>query len=470
MDCREDVCRREIKRNGLFLAELAEEIQLTEDFSTDTPKKLAMLVGETSRLLAESISTAPVDSLRELNVFLSRITTHLRYVERAKIIQTPWSVIRTVEHFFKEQTQNKADFIIRPTWSYNYSLIGEFWKFYKNILSCWSWFPLNELKRRLKDSANFNDNDSIYCISFPRTEQLNCLLHANWGHEVGHILAGKWIEDKFPILWNRVEPVISKKIRDSIVGNPPPVDPLFKDLAILDLTATQTLAAMEVAKCGITELLCDIIGVHLFGASALCSAFEFSSRFLLDVSPLQCDYYPPWRYRIREMMEYCKKDLEALRAVKDSEVFLPFLNWLDEAKKVASTNEDTTEIDSKTVTREAYEFIRSHWNSIKSDAISLLPAGSVKPYSLSARHEIIRNLIKRLESSVPPNEICNLSDSPAGLQDIISSSWIYKIECISCDSSWGDSDDFDLLFRLVLKGIESSQIHRQWGSKLTGTS
>lgn len=463
MDSREDVCRREIKRNCVFLSELAEEIQLTEDFSTETPTKLARLVGETARLLAECVSVAPADSLGEINVFLGKITAHLRYVERAKILQTPWSVIRTVEYFFKDQTRSTADFIIRPTWSYNYSLIGDFWSFYREILGGWSWFPLDRLKR----AAKLGDDDAIYCVSFPRTEQLNCLLHANWGHEVGHIIAGKWIEENFPALWKSVEPAISKKIHDSIVVSPPPVDPLFKDIAILDLTASQTLAAMEVAKRGITELLCDVIGVHLFGVSALCAAFEFSARYLLDVSPLQCDYYPPWRYRIREMIAYCESDLKALRTVGDPRVFSPFLGWLDEARKVSSTDQDLIEIGSKTVTREAYQFIKANWDSIKREAIAMLPAASARPYSLTEKAARIRGLIGRLESSVPPNETSHLG-TPADLQDIIASSWVYKMARISGDLSWGTADDFDLMFRLVLKGIESSQIQKHWGSKLAG--
>ena len=459
----ETIRRRELRRYAFFLCELADKVQLTEDFTTDTPIKLAKLIEESSRLLAECIQLIPPNNLQEVDDFLGKIAAHLRYVERAKVTQTPWSIIQTAEEFLKKQAGANSNFIIRPTWSYNYSLIGEFCEFYQIVLKCWSWFPLD----KLKNLVPFLSSETIYCISFPRTERQNCLLHTNWGHEVGHIIASRWMNAKFGNLWSSAEPDIRKRIEDEVRKNPPPVDPLFKEVAIHDVSSRKARTAMEAARTGLTELVCDIIGIHLFGPAALAAALEFAVRFELDASPLECDYYPPWRYRLRTMIDYCKDDLENHEGVGyPGDVITPFINWLREANNVVAIQNDVAVIKSKIETREAYDFIENNWKDIYVEVIESLPSDSSKPYRLYERPSIIESLVSRLQSMIPPNETEFLSNTPACLQDILTSAWVYKIQKIVQDNEWGTISDFSLLFRLVLKGCESSHIHSVWGKLL----
>ena len=84
----------------------------------------------------------PSQDLEGINTLLGFITPHLRYVERARISQTPWSIVQLAEQLFKLAANSKSHFIIRPLWAYNYSIIGEFVSAYRKSLSCWSWFPL----------------------------------------------------------------------------------------------------------------------------------------------------------------------------------------------------------------------------------------------------------------------------------------------------------------------------------------
>lgn len=460
----EKIRRRELRRYAFSLCELSEKVQLTEDFTTDTPKKLAKLIEESSRLLAECIQSIPSNNLQEVDDFLGKIAAHLRYVERAKVTETPWSVIQTAEEFLKKQAGANSNFIIRPTWSYNYSLIGEFCEFYQIVLKCWSWFPLD----KLNNLVPFLFSEAIYCISFPRTERQNCLLHTNWGHEVGHIIASRWIKANFEKLWRSAEPDIWKRIEVEVRRTPlPVVEPLFKEMVIHDAVSKKTRTAMEAAQAGLTELVCDIIGIHLFGPAALAAALEFAVRFELDASPLECDYYPPWRYRLRTMIDYCKDDLENNEEVGyPGGVITPFINWLREAKNVVAIQNDVAVIKSKIETREAYDFVEKYWKDICVEVIGLLPSDSSKPYRLYKRPSIIESLVSRLQSMIPPNETEFLSDTPACLQDILSSAWVYKIQKIVQDNEWGTTNDFNLLFRLVLKGCESSHIHSVWGKLL----
>lgn len=459
----EQIQRRELSRHTLFISKLADKVQLAEDFTTETPRKLANLITEISKLLGAFIQKAPAECLPKVNFFLVQMASHLRYVERARITQTPWSVVHATEYFLKHQVGSKSNFIIRPTWSYNYSIIGEFWDFYKTELKCWSWFPLVELKKKL----SFDDDETIYCISFPRIERQNCLLLVNWGHEVGHIFAAKWAETKFADMWTMVQEEIQKRIVKHIKKEPPPVDPLFKEVAINKLAARLTRKTMNTARSGLTELICDIIGVHLFGPSAFAANLEFASRYSLDVSPLDSDYYPPWRYRLRKMLSYCKEDLKDHPSdFYPGNVIRPFFKWLRQAKELTNLESDIQILEDSIATKEAYDFISSNFDNVIKQAISLLPSHSQKQYKLHERTIVIEKLVNRLHLGIPPNEVTNLSKNPSSLQDIISAAWIFKIESISKDDKWGKLEDLDVLFRLVLKACESSYIHKIWGPKL----
>jgi hypothetical protein len=302
----ERVRRRELLRCLVTLQQLADNVQFTEDFASETPEILARLIGVTAEVLAQRLeSNAPAQDLEQVNTVLAIITTHLRYVERARVAQTPWSIVQAAERLLKLAVGSNSHFIFRPAWAYNYSIIGEFVSAYRDFLSCWSWFPLPEWKARVR----LNDDECIYCISFPRIERTNCLLHANWGHEAGHILAARWVNTDFGAAWAADELGIKQRIEDHVKKTLPPVDPLFKEMAIQEAVAKQMRATMEAARQGLVELLCDRVGVHILGPSSLAATLEFAARFAMDVSPLQSSYYPPWRYRLRKMLQHCDPDL-----------------------------------------------------------------------------------------------------------------------------------------------------------------
>ena len=459
----ESVRRRELRRCSVALAQLANKIQVTEDFASDTPEKLAKVIRVTAELLGESLETiTPAQDLEHVNTILGIITSHLRYVERARVAQIPWSIIQSTEKLLKLVADPKGNFIIRPTWGYNYSIIGEFANFYREFLSCWPWFPFAKWEKLV----GFSQDESIYCISFPRIERMNCLLHSNWGHEVGHILAARWVNADFGAAWAKDEAKIKQEIEDHVNKNPPPIDPLFKAMAIQGIVANQMRATMEAAKQGLTELLCDRVGVHILGPSALAASMEFAARFAKDVSPLQSLSYPPWRYRLRKMLEHCEPDLN-----DHSEIGYPnsdikaFVEWLRLGQRLTASKGDLQVIESNVITRGAYRFIIAHWDEAALKVTSMLPSELAQPYRLHEHHAHICELVGRLRNGIPPNEISYLSEEPASMQDILAAAWTYKMDQIA-QSSWGTPDEYELLFQLVLKACETSYVHSEWGPKI----
>jgi hypothetical protein len=458
--------RRTLIRMAGTTSQLADAVLLSEDFSTDTPAKLARLTKHTADLLCNNISAAPPSDYDQIYHFLKLILSFLRFVERARVTQTPWSLIPAAEAFLQTQVGCHRHFIIRPTWAYNYSILEDLWAFYRGTLSLWSWFPLGKLREHLKENISpggglkeWGDDEEIRCISFPLVEKKNCLLHANWGHEVGHILASTWVKGNFSALWKQEEDHIFQRIRDEVL----------KDFAqmegtlwwpMLEKKMYQKLQKVhDIAKRGTEELLCDIIGVHLFGLSAVGSASEIAAMQTLDATPLIGRHYPPWRYRLRRMMEYCASDLERLDNENPfSGYWDHLLKWLLEVRELTSSDIDIQVLRQSIETREAYQLIEDHWAMMIKGTLELLPEGSAIPYSSREKGEILGALVGRLELGIPPNETGYLTEQKISLQDILLSAWAYKYYALANKIDWGTQDDYSCLYRLVLKAIESHHV------------
>lgn len=267
---------------------------------------------------------------------------------------------------------------------------------------------------------------------------------------------------------------IQQEIRQEIQRNPPPVDPLFAKFVVQEMVADQVNDTMQAAKEGLTELICDAIGVHLLGPAALAAAIEFSSPLPIDESPLTCDMYPPWRYRIRLMLELCEQDMEehtielhGAEVKYPGPIIKPFSNWLRETIELVRHTGDIQLLRATITTREAYRMIEAKWKRIRTDALQLLPRDSREPYHLFKRVRSIEDLVRRLDQDVPPNELGTWPEnSPACFEDILNAAWVFKIRKMVEDPSWGLTDDFEKLYRLVLKATEVSFVHNAYGDKL----
>ncbi len=291
-------------------------------------------------------------------------------------------------------------------------------------------------------------------------------MQRHWGHEVGHILLAKWADTDFGVAWGADEPEIRTRIEENVLKHPLPVDPLFKAMAIQNVVANQMRATMQAARQGFVELLCDLVGVHIFGLSAFAATMEFAARFAMDVSPLQSSNYPPWRYRLRQMLEHCEKDLldQAGIGYPNSDI-VALIDWLRTSYHLTATQTDMQVIESNIVTKEAYHFISRHWNDAAVKITSMLHGELSKPYCLREHHDQVAKLVARLRKGIPPNEVGHLSRYPASYQNILTAAWAYKLDQIAKNKWWGTPDEYNLLFRLVLKACESSYVHGRWGQQ-----
>jgi hypothetical protein len=345
---------------------LAAKLEEAEDYPTETAVTFCRLVRLTARLIGSRIEAAPAAKLPYIYTILRSMGAQLRFADRCRIEQTPWSMIQATEAFLKQHTPKECCYIIRPQWSYNYSIRGPF---VETLRSCFGsmpeWIPVADWEKEIGEVGKCR----IYCISFPRVERMNVLMHVGWGHEVGHIVASDWLNTKyegttkFDVLWDKAKKGIEQRIRTSFDdANKSPQAELLKGVYREQYVSTTLKETLALTQTGFKELISDFVGAHLLGPAALACLGEFSSRFNLDASPRDCGRYPPWRMRLRRIAEVVAGDIVGVDYCPTGSewhaVISPYLRFLRRVQDAGSTNEDLPELEADIRTREAYRVIQ----------------------------------------------------------------------------------------------------------------
>lgn len=469
---RDDILRRQLYLRCSTVRNLAQNLKHGGGFPTRTPEMLCDLIKHSVDIIAQHLDETPHEHLAYVNLFLCLVAEHLRFVERSRVAHTPWSMIQATEQFLARQVGTDSHFILRPQWSCNYSLSGEFVEYHRTTIGSMPWIPSGAWEEGLRELAG----QKIYCIAFPRIERLNAPLHANWGHELGHIIAARWIQDKFGRLWADEEAQIKARMQKAIEERFPqvPDQALFRRVVVDQYVSDLASTAMKAARQGLTELICDAVGVHLFGPAALAASLEFSAGLSLDESPADCGMYPPWRYRLRLMLGACEEDLarQTVR-IDGKEMAYPgpivgaFCGWLGGVKYLAAQESDHTVLNQDTAVREAYHLIGKKWEKIRAEALGMLPNPPQKPYRLCERLTTIEDLVGKLEQDIPPSEVGMWPrTTTASFEDIINAAWVFKAKRIAQNKEWACTENVEKLYRLVLKAIEASFVQHVFGPRL----
>jgi hypothetical protein len=464
---REDVQRAELRRHARSVARLAATLEEADDFPTDTARNFCTIIRKSAEIIEERISSAPHDRLGHVHLALATLGEDLRFAERSRIEHTPWSLVQATESLLQSQIGPAYRFIIRPQWSYNYGIIGDLMADYRKLFrGLADWISVREWEEKIGDLAA----QRIFAISFPRVEKINVLTHANWGHEVGHILAAEWIRKEFDQFWNAARTGIEADIRAWVVANPPAgpnTPPLLLDAYIakyVDDTLTLTRTSLK-------ELISDAVGAHLFGPVALASLGEFSSRFALDRNPVDGRGYPPWRYRLRNIAAMVMPGIMAANKAHWHKSLVAYSTWLERWSELTSATPDRTTIQSDIRSRKGYELLESQWSQIREKVLGYLLHDPQLPYSLpyrlQDRHDVVGELIHRIDSGVPPNETGVWPDTQsAAMADIWNAAWASKVHLLAHASDPDFDEDLENIFRLTLKAVESSFVHRAFGSQI----
>lgn len=449
------VLRRELHHQAEIIIGLASRVAHLTDYPTSAPRCVCELVTQLTRLVQQHIAQAPDDQLKHLSVMLCGWTEHLRYVERAKTADTPWSIVLSVERFFRPIVGGNPSFIVRPQWSYNYQ-IHELISPLRQNMAALRWIPLAVYE-------NLFPNELVFVLSFPRVERINVTLHANWGHEVGHVIARRWIEKRLPALWQPIEDELKGELQRELGIRPEDNGPTAS--ASLRI-AEYVKRGLRVIEKGLLELIADAVGVHLLGPASLLAAAEYAARHDLDVSPLAGRYYPPWRYRLRRMYEQCAVDLVHIQEnFSDDPVFESFIRYCCRLQAVTCETTDVSTLRVNGLTKVCYDAIDREWENIRHEALTLLSSSCPLQYKMMDRVSALRAIADRLAAHIPPNDVGTYEmPEVARFEDLLNGGWLEKLR-LPLNAS-GELEGAETLYRLLLKGIESTFLQFTYGPEL----
>ena len=466
-----------------------------------------------SKQLTEPVDSVDVLSLRILG--LARASTELapfvRYAEDSSVDIVPWGVssyLRRLCLSFDIPIQ----IIIRPRFTFSYEQLDINASLFETVGVMKDLEPL------------LNTQPYFVVLSFPRTERLNLLQHAVWGHEIAHSLdfilgqtsvrrLGKSNPSLFPLEWtlsnhlaSEMQPsedILSSLALSIYAGPDSGVDAVWpKDQSLLTDQQSATLrvalmAAMDwlypPLRCWVAEFVCDLLAVRLFGPAALLAFSEVNDLLYPLFEPYM--RHPPAAMRqhlmLRELDELGYFELadesdwsvlwgplgliikkEMLRIARLSRFWDPieslhneYLNnfsgdfkekkTIDAVLKILANNEKGLEV--------VYKFI-----------VELEKPYFVKPDKLIPEALM---LISYLEKAIPPNTLGLTEDvEPATLPGILNAGWVRWLAVMHSGSAneHGDAREFpqkelvaqrELINRLVLKAIESSEIQHQYAER-----
>ena len=93
---RSAVLRRELLRHTCSLEGLAAKLEEAEDYPTETAITFCKLIRLTAQLISSKLDSAPAEKLPYIYTILRSMGEQLRFAERSRIEQTPWSMVQAL--------------------------------------------------------------------------------------------------------------------------------------------------------------------------------------------------------------------------------------------------------------------------------------------------------------------------------------------------------------------------------------
>ena len=446
-------------------------------FPSESPLWLASVIGSLTEVVCDNMiqrykslvnyeRTDFANQIKLAHKLLERFAAHLRFVERARIDQTPFGLVRILEGLTRK-LYPMATFIIRPQWHYNFSeqeLISTYRKWlqekYSGLLS------QEKLDEVLSVLTGRNINN-LYVLAFPRVERDHVLSHVVLGHELGHPLADIYlkheeVETYQTDIWEAICGMFQTERDTGSV----PVEKIGEALTLYNNAITIRSRALE-------ELIADVVNVHIFGAAALFCTEELAITQILDsvVKMPPEDHYPPWRYRLRVMHSIFPRNWiqdVTKEGFFDKKTARCLKNKWDQIEGVINQETDMDELKSEPTVQIAYKSVRKALPAVKQFVAEKMEA---KGLSLSSLPSLIKaGFLKRLEHLNPPDAfIRDREEIPGEIRGILNVGWfqmVCKYPSLPIKGSKKDMDAFlsnvDILNRLVNKALECSDIRCAW--------
>jgi dCTP deaminase len=427
--------------------------------------------------------------LRVLDFQLKVFAADLRYVESARTDRLPWQIIPSFEKLVSDLRPG-AQVMLRPMWHYNYAtIVSNLRDFYLESLQEFeNYLPLIDVESKILAPLG----PTFHIISFPALEKDNILLHSLIGHEIGHLIANDLVrQDETEYLdgiRNEIESFADSTLKDQDIDEGSAGGPLALASMRAKLIGEISDLCLIYWSRALKEILSDVVGTILFGPAALFSTLEIAVQSGFDLAPTRSNnYYPPWRTRIREILNVVDALAGDLLSVESAMFKIPvpfslkgvggalgltsekradFVNErVQTIRALAAESSDRIQIDKYRPSKIAYdalpEYIKKHTESI----ISIIGKNAFKKSSLK---RLLPALIERLDAGITPNaehDMPSKAGASVGLVEVLNSAWYQKVSLSSPQSS-SYVEQFETLRsqrnRLTLKSIDFTFLSSQY--------
>jgi hypothetical protein len=387
------------------------------------------------------------------NMVKKYIAPHLRYIEGASVDRNPCSLVNPLQKLTQDIFPN-TKLIVRPQWKYNFAKVEIMNYYLKSTITI---FSEDDKKLIFNAAPKFFE-----IISFPGFEKTNILLHVNLGHELGHHLQEEYFKREGDNYLFKIKDAVAKFTRNKSYEQ--------KTININE----KTKKVVQIRKRFIEEIISDLFCLKLFGPATLFAFLEVATFDKNFDSFDENSLHPPWRTRLRILME-------AIEWQDYNESFKKYTEFFDEewAPKAIEVFENDMlfidrivkdRVDEKNI--RDYNLTRIAYNSVNESLIDIKQflderIGDYLSYSIDELCKRILFSIQRLYHDIPPNEFeedkaVYISD----LKTIFNAGWLYKRTFLSSIFKAKKQDvffdDLDKLNRLILKGIELSDINESF--------
>jgi hypothetical protein len=343
--------------------------------------------------------------------------------------------------------------MVRVQSSYNYEIFN-ITDFYKQMLGQF----LGQTFEQILEGTSH-----LFVVAVPSVEYSNILLHAILSHEAGHRIASKYLEteDQQELIRH-----INSLIGDDLTW----WDPEIKSKGPLwEFQLRQRIFKLmhQARTCALQELISDAVSYHLCGVSALFALDEFSSSSdVLDTLPDPgSGFYPPWRYRIRQLITIAYSEglpgvIGQVTGPHPTKLIIESsLRRLDRLKAAADDRADCMKIEADPFLEKAYRDIPQ---AMEKSLIFVRKELSRFKYTNDRLSEELPQLLERISLGMPPD---SLGERGPDIRSALAAGWLYRTARLKVPNDdahpWEPEDD-EILNRLVLNSIESIQLLREF--------
>jgi hypothetical protein len=456
-----------VRAHALRAGLLARLDEYAFDFPGGAPRRVIDLIKALLEAIGGEIDGSSDDRAIALICGVIRgMGTLLQHFDNAHTAQTPRGLPQMLGALMA-RLEPDATLVAWPQSSYNYTI--------RDLLAPLKQMTQSLLSKEAHQKVFGNVAGPLNFVSFPRIERDNVLLHAIFGHELGHPLATAFLETE------RASPAYSaalRRVTDALMAqyklSTAPKGALGGSPAQMKAFVDGLRRVLVLRKRGLQELISDCVGALLFGPSALFASYDTLSLGELDETP-ETGTYPPRRFRLRVLKnlldaEGYSSTLETALQTAEPPISAALARYLRHIHELTAQQTDKSNLGADPVIKLAYDWIEETLPGGIDFVRSKLAPVRYEPKRMSAE---VPELIERLRIRVPPSETGVPPDTEViDWRSALIAGWACRLHMLEDPAAGTDKgiEQAETVNRLVLRAVEFTILGDEYREFLTNRS